>query len=685
MTRWLIGLVVLAGSACPSMMGTGAAGRVVGTNDVILVDRLEGLELAQGDGGVTRALNRYLFVTSTDTNELRVLDLSGENVCGASRCYLPGPNPLETLSIPVLDRPTSLAIDERYEDGVRRKGALLYATRPGGPEVSIVGVAPEELREVRRVSLPAPVTALTTLMVDRDTSRIFVATFDGAASTVWELRHPSTPRALRRVTTAELVARLTARLRVDGESVVALQAIPGLEGRQVNGRPFCADPAKACLALATRRNSGQSGETTLYDLDTLSSVALRFPGPVRGLSTSDQVSGADETLAALRAQTPPPGALLFGVLDEEACGSPRCGGISAVDTRGAAPAGGFEVVRSEGFPSQPVRWNDGLVLGMTVAAGGRVASVDGGTLDSLQLPLLGTFTTSNGEVVFFDALEQRLLEQPGPGSSLGAVRFPAGAADGRYLSGPLLTEAATAVGDSVVGPTAASVSDGALRSQELVITWRGEVTPGGGVAASSPTRLELPIALRARVAVGDEVTFSGCQTPGVIAAVTAGVATVQGAEACPAAGRAVIRPGRTLPFVISGTVDGVLGRAAPGSTFRLTGTPAVRLQGVDPTLPLLVIPFGTDTDTTPPAPGTQWTMAVESGLSPLVSQIDVNSFGANVNSCPTNVTLPGAVVYDVVRNRLFGAYPSANVVAEIDPGRAVRGSIGPNNGVFCYR
>jgi hypothetical protein len=670
-------------------MGGGAAGRVVGTNDVILVDRLEGLDLAQGE--VNRALNRYLFVTSTDTNELRVLDLSGETVCGASRCYLPGPNPLETLSIPVLDRPTSLAIDERYEDGVRRKGALLYATRPGGAELSIVGVAPDELREVRRLSLPAPVTALTTLMVDRDTSRIFVATFDGAASTVWELKHPSTPAALRRVPTAELVARLTAKLRVEGESVVALQAVPGLAGRQVNGRAFCADSAKACLALATRRSSGAAGTTALFDLDTLESVALGFPGPVRSLSTSDQVSPADEALEPLRAQTPPPGALLFGVLDEEACGSPRCGGISAVDTRGAASAGGFEVVRSEGFPSQPVRWNDGLVLGVTVAAGGRIAAIDGGTLDTRQLPLLGTFTTSNGEIVFFDALAQRLLEQPGPSSTLGPVRYsPGSGADDAgvlapFLSGPLLAGEPTRVGTAWLGPAAASVSDGALRSQELVITWRGELTPGGGVPASAPTRLELPAALRPRVAVGDEVSFSGCAGTGFIASVTAGMATVQGAEACASPGRAVIRPGTAQPFVISASLDGVLGRAAPGSTFRLEGTPAVRLEGVDPTQPLLVIPFGTDTDTAPPPVGTQWVMTLESGLSPLVSQIDVNSFGANASSCPTNATLPGAVVYDVVRNRLFAAYPSANVVSEVDPGRAVRGLIGPNNGVFCYR
>ncbi|MDX2011960.1 MAG: hypothetical protein SFW67_17340 [Myxococcaceae bacterium] len=681
--RWHGALLVAVLAGCTQMTG-GSAGRVVGTNDVILVDRLEGLDLAGADPALS--LNRYLFVTSTDTNELRVLDLSG-NCSSQQRCYLPGPNPLETLSIPVIDRPTSLAIDERYEEGVRRKGALLYATRPGGPELSIVGVAPNELREVRRVTVPAPVTALSALMVDRDTSRIFVATFDGAASTVWELRHPSTPAALRRISTNELVSRLAARLRVPGASVVALQAIPGLPGRQANGRPFCADPAKACLVVATRRESGASGDTVMFDLETLESVRLQFPGPVRALATSDQVTPADEALRPLRAQTPPPGALIYGVLDEEACGSSRCGGLSAVDTRGTAAAGGFEVVRSEGFPTQPVRWNDGLVVGFSIVAGGRVAANDAGVLDVAQLPLLGAITTSNGELVFFDALEQRLLEQPGPPSTLGPVRFTAELAPdaGAYVAGPAVVGDATRVGDAFVATSQASIVDGALRSQELSIRWRGPLTPEGGLVASSSTRLELPRAVAQKLSVGDEVSFAGCPMSARVSAVSDAVVGVQGAESCAAPGRVSIRAGASRPFVISGSVDGLLGRSGAGETFQLFATPAVRLAGVDPSQPLLVIPFGRDTDTTPPPATALWTMAIDSGLAPLVSQVDVNSFGTGLSACTGNVTLPGAVVYDVVRHRLFAAYPSANLVTEFDPTRTVRGLIGPNNGVFCYR
>mgnify|MGYP001010792289 CR=1 FL=1 len=53
--------------------------------------------------------------------------------------------------------------DTRYEAGVRRKGSLLYAMRQGGAELSIVGVEPTELREIRRLPLPAPLTSMANL------------------------------------------------------------------------------------------------------------------------------------------------------------------------------------------------------------------------------------------------------------------------------------------------------------------------------------------------------------------------------------------------------------------------------------------------------------------------------------------------------------------------------------------
>ncbi|MCA3013910.1 MAG: hypothetical protein INH41_16135, partial [Myxococcaceae bacterium] len=502
-------------------------------------------------------------------------------------------------------------------------------------------------------------------------------------------RFPSTPRALRKLTTAELVARATARLRFEGGSVVAMVPVPGLPGRRALGRPFCDDPGKACLAVATRRDSGSRGETTLFDLETLVAVPLAFPGPVRSLSTSDQVAPADESLAELRAKTPAPGSLLFGVLDEEACGSPACGGVAAVDTRGEAGPVGFEVVQSEGFASQPVRWSDGLVSGFTVAAGARVAVLDGGSYEVTPVPLLGSFTASNGELVFFDALEQRLFEQPGATASLGAVRYaPAALPDGGlpgYLSGPAIVGEAARVGEALVATSRATVVDGAFRSQDVEITWRGALTPAGGLPATSATRVALPGALARWVAVGDEVSFDGCDAVGSVSSVTGAQAIVRGAEACGAVRRASLRAAGERPFVVAATLDGLLGRARSGETFRYVGAPAVRLPGVDPTQPLLVVPFGSDTDTSPPLAGARWTLPIDAALSPLVSRVDINAFGATLTSCSATVTLPGALAYDVTRQRLFSVYPSGNVVVEFDPARTVRGPIGPNNGVFCYR
>jgi hypothetical protein len=64
----------------------------------------------------------------------------------------------------------------------------------------------------------------------------------------------------------------------------------------------------------------------------------------------DEGTGAEEGTMA-----PPPGAIVYGVLDEEACGSFRCGGVAAVDTRGAAGIDGFGVLQADGVATQPLR------------------------------------------------------------------------------------------------------------------------------------------------------------------------------------------------------------------------------------------------------------------------------------------------------------------------------------------
>lgn len=646
-------VVALSALAC-QQNATSSASAFVGANDLALVDHLvDGKLAAEG----SESIDRFLFVTSTNTNELRVLDLDSPTVTGAVRRPISAPNPLETLSIPVLDRPTTLSLDTRYEGGARRKGALLYVTRQGGAEFSIVGVERSELREVRRIPTAAPITALTNLMADAQTSRVWLATFDGANAAVIELVLPASAGGLRARTTASLVSAFTTRLTIAGESVSAMLAVPGLAGRVANGRPFCADPAKACLVISTRRLAGAEGTTSLIDPSTLESVPLAFQGPVRGLATSDRaVEGTDGTA---------PGAVIFGVLDEEACGSPRCGGVAAIDARQTTSAGDFGPLLVGTLQPRPIRWNDGLVRGLSIVGGGRVRSVTDET-GIATLGLLGVLTMSNGEIVFFDGLKLSLLDQDPTASALGRGTYSGDATT--WLEGPKIVS-----GTGSDAELAATIVDGRLRSQRLTVAWKGALTPLSGLPL--PTDVSTSFVaqgLAPQLAVGDTLTFlggAGC-ADAVITGLAAGAVQFSPSVAGCRPTAVVPRAGPSAPYVISGAVDGLLGRARSGSTFSLGG---------------LVIPFGTAADTQPPATGVSWSFDVVAGLAPMVSAIDTGLFTVTT-PCPTSpLQLPGAVVYEPVRQRVFLSYPSANLVAEFDPLRLSRGGIGPNEGVACHR
>lgn len=644
MIRRLLVATALFLFGCPQNT-TSSANAFVGANDLVLVDLL--------DGGVRESdddFNRFLFVTSTNTNELRVLDLKPASATGtaATKEPLRAPNPLETLSIPVIDRPTGLSLDTRYEQGIRKKGSLLYVSRQGGAELSVVGVEPSELREVRRIPVGAPVTAVTNLMPDVSTSRVWIATFDGSRSTVLELTLPASAQALRQRSTSQLVSSLTVRLQIQGEAISALLAVPGLKNRSAGGRPFCDDPSKACLAIATRRLAGVDGSASLVDPATLNSVALDFPGPIRGLSMTDSaVDGRPESS---------PGAFIYGVLDEEACGSSTCGGLTAVDTRNAA---------SNRFPAvdqQPIRGTAGLIRSVSIVAGAQVrnASIDGGVDPA---PIVGLISRSNGELTFFDPLTLQAIDLDQGQSALGEGTFSADPTG--WLEGPKVSNGRQLT---------ATIRDRALRSQTISVTWQGEV---GAVALSGDVSSSfVGRSLTRHLAVGDALTFTGgagCPTA-TITAIVGDVVQFAPSMGCGATA-VQIRAGGSRPYVIRASLDGLLGRAASGTTFQAAG---------------LVIPFGTAADTQPPTAGAAWTFDVLSATTPLTSVIDPNLFSTSTTTtCPLNVVgalqLPGGVVFEPLRGRIFVAFPSTNVVAEFDPLRVGAGPIGPNEGVICYR
>jgi len=185
-TRLLVLLTLAALAGC-SQTGVAPPTRLSGTNSSAVSGSL-------------------LFVTSTRSNELRVLNL--EPAAGQPRDFVRAPNPLLPLSIPTLPAPVELATPTRYGPlGQPLQGDWIFARGAGSPSVSIIGAlnCPQQLKEFGRIA-PRPdsvVTALASrLTFDDLQAQLYFATFDGTDTTLWELLLPNLPRD-RAVTTVD--------------------------------------------------------------------------------------------------------------------------------------------------------------------------------------------------------------------------------------------------------------------------------------------------------------------------------------------------------------------------------------------------------------------------------------------------------------------------------------------------
>ncbi|HET9156337.1 MAG TPA: hypothetical protein VFN91_06695, partial [Myxococcaceae bacterium] len=184
-TRYLA-LLAVALAAC-SQSGVAPSTQMSGTNSSVVSGSL-------------------LFVTSTRSNELRVLDL--EPRLGQQRDFVRAPNPLSPLSIPTLPSPVELSTPTRYGPlGQPLQGDWVFARGSGSASVSIVGAlnCPQQLKEFGRIA-PRPdsvVTALASrLTADDRQAQLYFSTFDGTDTTLWELILPNLPRD-RGVTTVD--------------------------------------------------------------------------------------------------------------------------------------------------------------------------------------------------------------------------------------------------------------------------------------------------------------------------------------------------------------------------------------------------------------------------------------------------------------------------------------------------
>ncbi len=239
-TRHLALLAVVA-TAC-SQSGVAPPTQMSGTNSSVVSGSL-------------------LFVTSTRSNELRVLDL--EPRPGLQRDFVRAPNPLSPLSIPTLPAPVELATPTRYGPlGQPLQGDWVFARGAGSSAVTVVGAVncPQQLKEFGRIA-PRPdsvVTALTSrLTVDDLQAQLFFATFDGSDTTLWQLLLPNIPRDRgTTVVDSRLCGRYPAALPpyvlqpldvIRDEVVTAMVALPTVQ------HPGQApDPEEQRLVIATR-------------------------------------------------------------------------------------------------------------------------------------------------------------------------------------------------------------------------------------------------------------------------------------------------------------------------------------------------------------------------------------------------------------------------------------------------
>ena len=355
-----------------------------------------------------------LFVTSTRSNELRVLDL--EPRPGLQRDFVRAPNPLSPLSIPTLPAPVELATPTRYGPlGQPLQGDWVFARGAGSSAVSVIGAlnCPQQLKEFGRIA-PRPdsvVTALASrLTVDDLQAQLYFATFDGSDTTLWELLLPNLPRD--RGTTvvdsrrcglypAALPPYVLQPLDVIRDEVVtAMVALPTVQ------HPGQApDPEERRLVLATRlmhppvpfvrpdmteqgrirvvtpQPTGLSDSfEAVFNSDT--TVAESFP--VKRLLTHGNVvkvvayqdAGVISTVfldtdggidGGITDVVMDAGTRVFGILDEASCGGTiDCVGVLAVDLdrpRELALVDGGTVIRFpvaiDGFDDRRDQYDDG--------------------------------------------------------------------------------------------------------------------------------------------------------------------------------------------------------------------------------------------------------------------------------------------------------------------------------------
>jgi hypothetical protein len=588
--------MALLGAACSQVTAAPPA-QVVDPHDIVI---------AQPDGG-----DFFLFIAATGGNELRVVNLSL-----AVEDFVRAPNPLEPLSIPVVDQPVELAVDTAYLGGQPLTGPYVYSRGTGSPQISVIdsnlteflpdGGAAGGMVEVMRIVAPGVVTAIGARGPDpvndggahfSAMSRLYAATFDGTRSGLWEYDLPGPTGAAPPFAPAPTFLGAAD----PGETITALLPIPSSEE----------------IAIATR-SASDGGRTLAFNPFTAQSRPLSFPAPVRQLKSHAAFPSSffpDGGFATTVAE----GSYLYGLLDEGACrGQVGCRGIVAVATLdgGIAPD-------DTGLPMLPIDPGAGPIQGFEFMPGAFLPNAavlyDAGCPNSAgancQYGLLGLGTTGGtatssgtigGELFFFDGQRFKLFGVTPALTDGGIVAEALLSSDGRLLS----QDAGTGLLLGSVQPQA-----GGARTETVSITYQGLLPLLSGVEAQATdggflpgvtyvTQLNgqgVPVLLPTAQAQ-DFVILSGIPQAGA-AGVDGGVCdqvlrvgqvalppeqpgvvldpSIPIPAECASFTEYAIRAGGAQPYVVQGSTSGFLGRVGPEQTFT-GGSYFYRASGFNP-------------------------------------------------------------------------------------------------------
>lgn len=700
--RTRIGLIIAAAAAlaCNETPTTGRAG-INGTHDLTVVGDL-------------------LFITATDANELRVVDLAP-----VTPRFVRAPNPLHPLSIPVVERPVQLVRDTLWAEGQETGGNWVYALSANARQISVVGAADTEGSLVERAIISAGPTEQITSLAARGNgpdaaSTLYVGTYDtakreasirtlevpppGSLSQAWTTLCAESPgRACVDLTSASILPPALDEMgmpvgAVGCATVSALLVLPKATELAYALRPTSAYRTECAGARASYLDRG-----TTYLFDTANPTAqtlLQFGSPVRQLFTHSAYAGL-----------PNEAARIFGVLDESSClgaGAPCRGVLAVVGTAGLKPPAvdplqyvvrptspqalcgrevGDHACDVTGWPMLPLSASSSLIMGAATGLSGPAVPPHAVALGSSQL--VGVASNADGTLQFWDAEHLREFDVASEVSASGEVLGPRGTS----FETPFMVTPQRGL-ELVGGPQDLQLADGSLRDEQVFITHRGYVAGARAWLAEavgssitvpqSASFLEANDELVIEAAEGCPTELHGDVFP--ITAVTAnmdGTSTLTVATPLPSASCVVnVRPGEqsTRRWVVTGTVTGLLGRfAADGTRVELPVDPADRARlyayhrpfyeagdpaNFDPNRPAMsfdfVEPFGQE--------------KFPADLSTPESRIGV-AYVLNVNDqfepfrvgvAAEGASVAGRVMFRPQTSILEVAFPSGDLVVQID-------------------